>query len=428
MRVHIENIGCFKNLVDSERLLFAIEQMGINVSFGQFHGFADIAIINTCGFIQDAETGSVALIRQYEMLKMQGMISQLWVMGCYGQKMGERLKAEVPEVDSVFGNFDWDDILIRLGHISMKDIGVWRHITTPSHYAYLKISEGCSRPCSYCIKPILNGPLKSISMERLIEEVKWLVKQGVCELQLVAQNLTDYGIDLYGEKKIAELVERISDIPGVEWIRLHYTYPIGFPSRLLDVIRERNNVCKYLDMALQHCNPEILRLMRRSMSKEELVSLLSEIRNAVPGIYLRTTFMVGFPGETDEMFDELCTFVKNQKFERMGVFRYSAQTGSYSYKNYNDTVPESVKTLRALTLMNIQNEKYHLLNTSLVGTVQKVIVDSFCNGEYHCRTEHSTPMADPKIITDSKYPLKIGSFQMVRITESIGKDMRGIIL
>ena len=428
MRVHIENIGCFKNLVDSERLLFAIEQMGINVSFGQFHGFADIAIINTCGFIQDAETGSVALIRQYEMLKMQGMISQLWVMGCYGQKMGERLKAEVPEVDSVFGNFDWDDILIRLGHISMKDIGVWRHITTPSHYAYLKISEGCSRPCSYCIKPILNGPLKSISMERLIEEVKWLVKQGVCELQLVAQNLTDYGIDLYGEKKIAELVERISDIPGVEWIRLHYTYPIGFPSRLLDVIRERNNVCKYLDMALQHCNPEILRLMRRSMSKEELVSLLSEIRNAVPGIYLRTTFMVGFPGETDEMFDELCTFVKNQKFERMGVFRYSAQTGSYSYKNYNDTVPESVKTLRALTLMNIQNEKYHLLNTSLVGTVQKVIVDSFCNGEYHCRTEHSTPMADPKIITDSKYPLKIGSFQIVRITESIGKDMRGIIL
>lgn len=428
MRVHIENIGCFKNLVDSERLLFAIEQMGINVSFGQFHGFADIAIINTCGFIQDAETGSVALIRQYEMLKMQGMISQLWVMGCYGQKMGERLKAEVPEVDSVFGNFDWDDILIRLGHISMKDIGVWRHITTPSHYAYLKISEGCSRPCSYCIKPILNGPLKSISMERLIEEVKWLVKQGVCELQLVAQNLTDYGIDLYGEKKIAELVERISDIPGVEWIRLHYAYPIGFPSRLLDVIRERNNVCKYLDMALQHCNPEILRLMRRSMSKEELVSLLSEIRNAVPGIFLRTTFMVGFPGETDEMFDELCTFVKNQKFERMGVFRYSAQTGSYSYKNYNDTVPESVKTLRALTLMNIQNEKYHLLNTSLVGTVQKVIVDSFCNGEYHCRTEHSTPMADPKIITDSKYPLKIGSFQMVRITESIGKDMRGIIL
>lgn len=428
MKVHIENIGCFKNLVDSERLLFAIEQMGINVSFGQLHSFADIAIINTCGFIQDAETDSIALIRKYATLKTQGTISQLWVMGCYGQKIGKKLKLEVPEIDFVFGNFDWDDILIQLGHTRTNDIGVQRHITTPSHYTYLKISEGCSRPCSYCIKPILNGPLKSIPMEQLVEEVKWLVKQGVCELQLVAQNLTDYGTDLYGKKKIAELVERIADIPGVEWIRLHYAYPIGFPSRLLDVIRERSNVCKYLDMALQHCNPEMLKRMRRSMSKEELVSLLSEIRNTVPGIYLRTTLMVGFPGETDEIFDELCKFVKNQNFERMGVFRYSAQTGSYSYRNYKDTVSESIKTSRALTLMNIQKEKYHSLNTSLVGTVQKVIVDCLSNGEYHCRTEHSTPMADPKIIVDNKYPLKIGSFQMVRITESLGKNMRGTIL
>lgn len=428
MKVHIENIGCFKNLVDSERLLYAIEQMGINVSFGQLHSFVDIAIINTCGFIQDAETDSITLIKQYATLKMQGIISQLWVMGCYGQKIGERLKIDVPEVDLVFGNFDWDNILIQLGHIRMNDIDVRRHITTPSHYTYLKISEGCNRPCSYCIKPILNGPLKSIPMERLVEEVKWLVKQGVCELQLVAQNLTDYGIDLYGEKKIAELVERISDIPGVEWIRLHYAYPIGFPSRLLDVIRERSNVCKYLDMALQHCNSEMLKRMRRSMAKEELASLLSKIRNTVPGIYLRTTLMVGFPGETDEMFDELCTFVKDQDFERMGVFRYSAQKGSYSYKNYTDTVPESIKTSRALTLMNIQKEKYHSLNTSLVGTVQKAIVDCLSNGKYYCRTEYSTPMADPKIIVDSKQPLKIGSFQMVRITESVGKDMRGIIL
>lgn len=428
MKVHIENIGCFKNLVDSERLLYAIEQMGINVSFGQLHSFVDIAIINTCGFIQDAETDSITLIKQYATLKMQGIISQLWVMGCYGQKVGERLKIDVPEVDLVFGNFDWDNILIQLGHTRMNDIDVRRHITTPSHYTYLKISEGCNRPCSYCIKPILNGPLKSIPMERLVEEVKWLVKQGVCELQLVAQNLTDYGIDLYGEKKIAELVERISDIPGVEWIRLHYAYPIGFPSRLLDVIRERSNVCKYLDMALQHCNSEMLKRMRRSMAKEELVSLLSKIRNTVPGIYLRTTLMVGFPGETDEMFDELCTFVKDQDFERMGVFRYSAQKGSYSYKNYTDTVPESIKTSRALTLMNIQKEKYHSLNTSLVGTVQKAIVDCLSNGKYYCRTEYSTPMADPKIIVDSKQPLKIGSFQMVRITESVGKDMRGIIL
>ena len=428
MKVHIENIGCFKNLVDSERLLFAIEQMGIEVSFGRLLDFADIAIINTCGFIQDAEIDSSVLIRQYAALKTQGIISQLWVMGCYGQKIGERLKRDVPEVDLVFGNFDWDNILIRLGHARSNDIDMRRHITTPSHYTYLKISEGCNRPCSYCIKPMLNGPLKSIPMERLVEEVKWLVEQGVCEFQLVAQNLTDYGVDLYGERKITELVERISDIPGVEWIRLHYAYPIGFPSSLLDVMRERSNVCKYLDMAVQHCNPEMLKRMHRTMSKEELVSLLSEIRDRVPGIYLRTTLMVGFPGETDEMFDELCTFVKEQDFERMGVFRYSAQTESYSYKNYIDTVPESIKTSRALTLMNIQKEKYHSLNTSLVGTVQKVIVDCLSNGKYYCRTEHSTPMADPKIIVDSKRPLKIGSFLMARITESIGKDMRGIIL
>lgn len=426
MKVHIENIGCFKNLVDSERLLFAIEQIGITVSFGQLHGSVDIAIINTCGFIHDAEVGSIALIKRYALLKTQGIISQLWVMGCYGQKMGEKLKREIPAVDLVFGNFNWEHILTQLGHA--HTIGLQRRITTPSHYAYLKISEGCDRPCSYCIKPILNGPLKSVPIERLIEEVKWLVQQGVCELQLVAQNLTDYGLDLYGEKKIAELVERIADISGVEWIRLHYAYPIGFPSRLLDIMRERSNVCKYLDMALQHCNPEMLRLMRRNMSKEKLISLLSEIRNRVPGIYLRTTLMVGFPGETDEMFDELCAFVKEQQFERMGVFCYSAQQGSYSYRNYTDIVPENIKISRALALMNIQNENYQSLNTSLIGTVQKVIVDCYDNGKYHCRTEHSTPMADPKIIVESAHPLKTGSFQKVRITDSIGKDMKGIIL
>lgn len=426
MKVHIENIGCFKNLVDSERLLYALEQRGIAVSFGKLDGSADIVIINTCGFIHDAETSSIALIRKYASLKSKGVISQLWVMGCYGQKMGKKLKTVMPVVDFVFGNFNWEDILTRLGQ--SYTTGVQRHITTPPHYTYLKISEGCNRPCTYCIKPILNGPLKSIPMEQLIEEVKWLVGQGVCELQLIAQNLTDYGLDLYGEKKIAELVERIADIQGIEWIRLHYAYPIGFPRRLLDVMRERNNVCKYLDMALQHCNPEILKLMRRSMTKEKLVSLLSDIRNSVPGIYLRTTFMVGFPGETDEMFDELYTFVKEQKFERMGVFRYSAQQSSYSHENYVDTVSENIKTARALTLMNIQKENYQSLNSSLIGTVQRSIVDCYMDGKYHCRTEHSTPMADPKIIVDSSHPLKIGSFQMIRITESVGKDMRGIVL
>ena len=425
MKIHIENIGCFKNLVDSERLFFAIEQMGFSVSFGQLRDSVDIAIINTCGFIQDAEIGSVALIKKYALMKTQGIISQLWVMGCYGQKMGENLKREIPEVDLVFGNFNWENILTRLGG---NKIGLQRHITTPPHYTYLKISEGCNRPCSYCIKPILNGPLKSVPMEQLIEEVKWLVGQGVREFNLVAQNLTDYGLDIYGKKNIAELVERISDVSGVEWIRLHYAYPIGFPLQLLDVMRERSNVCKYLDMALQHCNPEMLRLMRRSMAKEKLVSLLSEIRNKVPDIYLRTTLMVGFPGETDEMFDELCAFVREQKFERMGVFCYSAEQGSYSGQHYRDIVPEKTKISRAKTLMNIQKEYYQTLNTSLVGKVQNAIIDCCRDGKYHCRSEFSTPMADPKIIVDSDRPLEIGSFQKVRITEAIGKDMKGVVL
>lgn len=426
MKVHIENIGCFKNLVDSERLLYAVERLGFDVSFGKLQSPADVAIVNTCGFISDAEEDSTTLIRQYVVRKADGTVGQLWVMGCYGQKMGEKLKEEIPAVDLVFGNFNWGDILTKLGGMTGYEFGPERHITTPRHYAYLKISEGCNRPCSYCIKPVLNGSLKSVPVERLVDEAKWLVSQGVREFQLVAQNLTDYGADLYGEKKIAELVERISDIPGVVWIRLHYAYPIGFPKRLLDVMRERDNVCKYLDMALQHCNPEMLRLMRRSMPKEKLLSLLSEIRAAVPGIYLRTTLMVGFPGETDEMFDELCTFVREQKFERMGVFRYSPQQGSYSQLHYPDTVAEQVKTSRALTLMNIQKQHYQSLNSSLVGSVQKVIVDCLRDGKYYCRTEHSTPMADPKIIVDSERPLEIGSFQAVRITEAIGKDMRGV--
>lgn len=426
MKIHIENIGCFKNLVDSERLFYAIEQQGIDVSFGKFSGFADIAIINTCGFISDAETDSVSLIKEYASLKTKGLILQLWVMGCYGQKLGEKLKMAIPSVDLVFGNFNWKDILTRLGH--EYNIGVHRRITTPRHYVYLKISEGCNKPCAYCIKPILNGPLQSVPINELIKEVNWLVKQGVHELQLVAQNLTDYGLDLYREKKIAELVERIADIQGVDWIRLHYAYPTGFPHRLLDVMRERDNVCNYLDMALQHCNSDMLRLMRRGSTKEKMTDLLSEIRESVPGIFLRTTLMVGFPGETDEMFDELCVFVKEQKFERLGVFRYSAQRDSYSYENYADIVPENVKTSRALKLMNIQKEYYRLLNASLVGSTQRVIVDCCTNGKYHCRTEHSTPMADPKIIVDSDRPLRIGSFQKIRITESIGKDMRGIVL
>lgn len=426
MRIHIENIGCFKNLVDSERLYHALEVAGFSVTFGSFTQDADIAIINTCGFIGDAEEDSEALIRQYAKIKEEGHINQLWVIGCYGQKYGESLKHRIPTIDRIFGNFDWINILHILGHEFPAD--VQRHITTPPHYAYLKISEGCNRPCAYCIKPILNGKLASVPMETLLEEVRWMVSQGVREFQIVAQNLTDYGLDTYGEKRIAELVDRIADVPGVDWIRLHYAYPLGFPKDLLKVIREHENVCNYLDMALQHCNTKMLKKMRRGGSKEYITDLLIEIRESVPGIYLRTTMMTGFPGETIEMFDELCEFVMEQKFERMGVFRYSAQKGSYSAKYYTDDIPNDEKTRRALHLMHIQKQYYQTLHQSLLGTVHRVIADECVDGKYHCRTEHSTPMADPKVIVESDHSLSIGSFYQVQFTGVLGKDIAGKVM
>ncbi len=426
MRIHIENIGCFKNLVDSERLYHALETAGFQVTFGPFEHDADIAIINTCGFIGDAEEDSESLVLQYADRKREGYIAQLWVMGCYGQKYGKALRNKIPTIDRIFGNFDWQNILRVLGH--EYPAGIQRHITTPSHYAYLKISEGCNRPCAYCIKPILNGRLSSIPIDTLLEEVRWMVSQGVRELQVVAQNLTDYGLDLYGEKRIAELVARIADVPGVDWIRLHYAYPLGFPKELLKVIREHENVCNYLDMALQHCNTEILKRMRRGGSKEYLTDLLAEIRDSVPGIYLRTTMMTGFPGETVEMFDELCQFVMEQQFERMGVFRYSAQKGSYSDKHYVDDIPDDEKTRRALHLMKIQKNRYLSLHQSLLGTTQRVIVDECVAGKYHCRTEHSTPMADPKVVVDGSHHLTVGSFCQVRLTDILGKDVAGKVV
>lgn len=425
MRVHIENIGCFKNLVDSERLLCAVEEAGIDAGFGPFTQDADIAIVNTCGFIGDAEEDSAELIRSYIRHKQEGRIGQLWIMGCYGQKHGEALKQTFPEIDRVFGNFNWHTILEVLGHEYL--VGIHRHITTPAHYAYLKIAEGCNRTCAYCIKPTLNGRHTSVPMEQLVEETKWLVSQGVREIQVVSQNLTDYGIDLYGEQKIAELVSRLSDINGVEWLRLHYANPVGFPRKLLQVMQERENVCKYLDMALQHCNSEMLRQMKRHISKQELTDLLDQIRQSVPGIYIRTTMLVGFPGETVEMFDELCDFVREQQFERMGVFRYSHQKGSYSELHYKDDIPDAEKTRRAIYLMDMQKERYDVLNRAMIGKPQKVIMDEFRKGQYFCRTEHSTPMADPKIIVNSSKPVTIGSFQNVMVTKSLGKDAEGIL-
>lgn len=425
MTVNVINIGCFKNLVDCEKLVKQLETVCGRVIFGECDDIADIVIINTCGFISNAENDSLAILREYAERKKHGRVGELWVMGCYSQKRGGELRKDIPLIDRIYGNFNWHEIIDDLhGHY---DSCVQRRITTPGHYAYLKISEGCNQPCSYCIKPILNGPLHSYDMKSLVDECRYLVGQGVKELQIVAQNLTSYGQDLYGEKRITELINRIADIKGVEWIRLHYAYPLAFPIDLLDTIRERENVCNYLDMAIQHCNSRILGLMRRNMSKEQLADLIATIREKVPGIYLRTTVMTGHPGETQSDFEELYEFVKQTRFERMGVFAYSHQEGTYNFHHYKDVIPQSVKEERALSLMALQHDIYESLNTSLVGSTEKIIVDYRSDDYFVGRSEHSTPMADPKIYIPYSEDIRIGNFYTAEITRVRGKDMDGII-
>lgn len=425
MTINVINIGCFKNLVDCEKLIKQLEPVCDKVVFGECNDYFDLVIINTCGFISNAENDSLAILRKYAELKKFGSIGELWVMGCYSQKRGENLRSDIPLIDRIYGNFNWYKIIDDL-HGHYKET-YERRITTPKHYAYLKISEGCNQSCSYCIKPILNGPLQSYDIQSLIEECKYLVSQGVKEFQIVGQNLTSYGQDLYGEKRIAELVNRIADVKGVEWIRLHYAYPLAFPMKLLDIIRERENVCNYLDMAIQHCSTKMLKLMHRAMSKERLVELITTIRERVPGIYLRTTVMTGHPGETISDFEELYEFVKQMRFERMGVFAYSHQEGTYNHRHYIDNIPRSVKEERALSLMRLQADIYKSINTLLIGTIERCIID-YRDGDYWIgRSEHSTPMADPKIYIPYSDDINVGSFYNVRITHARGKDMDGVI-
>ena len=427
MKVGIINIGCFKNLVDSEWLMAKIEAIGPDVEFGRKDAESDILIVNTCGFTGDAEHDTLELLHSQAARKRNNEIGKLWVMGCYGQKRGEALRSDIPEIDAVFGNFHWADIIKRLGGEYTNSFQ--RKITTPRHYAYVKISEGCNQPCSYCIKPILNGPMQSRPIEEIVAECRYLQQTGIREIQIVAQNTTAYGLDIYHRHAIAELVKRISDIEGIDWIRIHYGYPLGFPTDLLDVMAERDNVCKYLDMALQHCSTKMLRLMRRGMSREQTEDLIKEIRSRVPGIYLRTTMMTGHPGETEADFEELVEFVKAQRFERMGVFPYSHQPGSYSDKHYIDDVPEDIKRHRALRLMDIQKQIYLERNNTLIGQDEQVIIDSILqDGTYLARRQYSTPMADPKVLLHSSLPLQTGSFYSVRFTGVQGRDLKAELL
>ena len=423
--VDIITLGCSKNLVDSEKLIRQLELNGFSVTHDAENPQGEIAIINTCGFIGDAKEESINMILEMAQRKVKGNLKQLIVMGCLSERYLHELEGELPEVDRFYGKFDWERLITDLGKTYYKESCNSRRITTPSHYAYLKISEGCNRTCSYCAIPIITGAHKSRPIEDILSEVEELVKQGVKEFQVIAQELTYYGLDIYKERKIAELVERIAQTPGVEWIRLHYAYPTQFPMDLLKVMAKYDNVCKYLDIALQHCSDNVLANMHRNITKEQTYTLLEKIRKEVPGIHIRTTLMVGYPGETDEDFAELIDFIKWAKFERMGAFAYSEEDGTYAAEHYTDDVPQDIKQARLSKLMRVQQNISLAHQENKVGKQFKVIIDRLEGDYYIGRTEYDSPEVDPEVLirkTDDQ-ELQIGAFYNVKIDSAEEFDL-----
>ena len=403
--------------MDSELLIRQLVEAGYTVYHDREKPTGDIAIINTCGFIGDAKEQSINTILEAVERKKRGRLKQLYVMGCLSERYKKELRKEIPEVDRFYGKFDIKSIVKDLGSRFLSDIRLERCLTTPKHYAYLKIAEGCNRTCSYCAIPIITGKYKSRPIEDIEAEVKYLVSIGVKEFQVLAQDLTYYGRDLYGKPEIASLVNRLAKIKGVKWLRLHYAYPTQFPYDMLDAIRENSNVCNYLDLAFQHISDQMLKKMRRGITKEETYRLIEEIRSRVPGICLRTTLMVGHPGETDEDFEELCEFVRRVRFERMGAFKYSEEEGTYSALNYTDDIPDDVKQQRLDRLMAIQQEIQSEINAGMVWRRLKVIVDRE-EGEYYvARSEYDSPEVDLEIlIPAAERKLRRGCFYNVEIT------------
>ena len=429
MKIDIVTLGCSKNLVDSERLMRQLESVGYEVAHDAEQLTGDIAVVNTCGFIADAQEESINMILELAQRKTDGDLKKLYVMGCLSERFMDELDREIPEVDRYYGKFDWTRLLEDLGHEYNQSIANERHVTTPSHYAYLKISEGCSRKCAYCAIPIITGAHRSRPMEEILDEVRNLVAQGVKEFQVIAQELTFYGLDLYKERRIAQLVEAIADTPGVEWIRLHYAYPTDFPMELLKVMCEKDNVCKYLDIALQHISDNMLGAMHRHITKDETYALIEEIRKQVPGIHLRTTLMVGFPGETDEDFDELMQFVRWARFERMGAFAYSEEQGTPSARLYEDNVPEEVKQERLSRLMRLQQRISAEIQEEKVGKEQRVVIDREEGEWFIGRTEFDSPEVDPEVlIPSSAEGVVAGEFYNVRITQADDFDLYGEVL
>ena len=427
--IDIITLGCSKNLVDSAKLIRQLEANGYKVTHDSPKPQGEIAVINTCGFIGDAKEESINMILEFCEAKEEGKLKKLYVMGCLSERYLKELEVEIPQVDKFYGKFNWNELLADLGKAYQPEIAIERTLTTPKHYAYLKISEGCDRSCAYCAIPIITGKHTSRPMEEIIEEVKLLVSQGVKEFQVIAQELTYYGVDLYKSQKLPELIEKIAQVPGVEWIRLHYAYPTHFPEDLFRVMRENDNVCKYMDIALQHISDNMLSRMRRNVSKAETYALIEKFRKEVPGIHLRTTLMVGFPGETEEDFEELKEFVQKARFDRMGAFAYSEEEGTFAAQNYEDTIPQEVKQARLDELMAIQQGISAELSQAKIGQELKVMIDRK-EGEYYIgRTQFDSPEVDPEVLIKAEGKrLLSGRFYQVLITDADDFDLYGKLI
>ena len=427
-KVDIITLGCSKNLVDSEQLMRQFEANGYRVEHDPHRINGEVVVVNTCGFIGDAQEESIEMILNLGEAKKQGKIGKLFVMGCLSERFRGDLEHELPEVDRFYGKFDWKGLLADLGKTYHQELASERVLTTPAHYAYLKIAEGCNRTCSYCAIPISTGHYQSVPMEALEKEVRSLVAKGVKEFQVIAQDLTYYGYDLYRRYALPELVERLADIPGVEWLRLHYGYPAHFPYDLLRVMRERENVCKYMDIALQHISDPMLKRMRRNITKQETYDLIRRMRDEVPGIHLRTTLMVGHPGETERDFEELVDFVKEVRFERMGAFAYSHEMGTYAYKHYADDVDPDVKQERLDCLMRLQERISAQVNEAKIGQTYRVIIDREEEDFYVGRTEFDSPEVDPEILISKENALVAGKFYLVRVEDAQAFDLYGKVI
>ena len=418
-RIDVISLGCSKNLVDSERLLKQLELSGFQAFHNSDNVNGDIVIINTCGFIGDAKEESINTILTYAEAKNEGRIKELYVMGCLSERYRDDLLAEIPEIDRIYGKFDWvnivSDIIKRNPAIMPYD----RVITTPSHYTYLKIAEGCNRFCAFCAIPLITGRYKSRPIEEILEEVRILVGKGVKEFNVIAQDLSSYGLDIYKRLALPELIDRIAEIDGVKWIRLHYAYPSEFPYEILDVMARHSNVCNYLDIALQHINNDVLKNMRRHITKEETLALIRTIREKVPGIHIRTTLMVGFPGETEDAFNELKEFVREAKFERMGAFAYCEEDDTYAAKNFSDSIPQEVKESRLEEIMTIQEDVALESNQSKIGKTMTVVIDREEPDYFVGRTEFDSPEVDPEELIDKDDRLTVGNFYDVEITDAL---------